>query len=85
MPGISLHTEIGLLHRIGLSKREAIAAATENFSQAFGWKIGKIKPGYAADIIIVRDNPLKDLNNLKRIDTLIHNGRVIDRNKLVQL
>jgi len=84
MPGISLHTELEMLHRIGLSKREAIAAATENFAHAFGWKIGKIKPGYAADIIIVHDNPLEDLNHLKRIDILILNGRVIDRNKLVE-
>ncbi len=79
MPGISLHTEFETLTKIGLKSREVIAAATENFSKAFGWKIGKIEKGYRADLLILNHNPLEDLKNLKDIDVLIQKGKVIDR------
>ena len=37
MPGISMHTELELLVRLGLTPREALAAATSNYSERFGW------------------------------------------------
>jgi len=85
MPGISLHTELWLLHhKIGLTKREALAAATSNFSDAFGWKNGKIEKGFAANLLILNKNPLEDLEHLKDIDILILNGQVLDRSKLLE-
>ncbi|NOX46468.1 MAG: amidohydrolase family protein [Chlorobi bacterium] len=84
MPGISLHNELGLLTRIGLSNREALAAATTNFNKAFGWKTGKIEKGFEADILILDKNPLDKLENLKEIDVLINNGKVLDRNNLLK-
>jgi hypothetical protein len=86
MPGISLHTELELLHRIGLSKREVLATATSNFAQAYGWKnVGQIKPGCVADIQVLDKNPLEDLDNLKEIHLLILRGEVIDRDDLLDL
>ncbi len=85
MPGISLHTELELLNRIGLTKREVIAAATSNFSEAFGWKLGKLKKGFAADLIILNSDPVEDLDNLKDIHLLIKDGKVIDRKALLKL
>ncbi len=84
MPGISLHTELELLNGIGLSKREVIAAATSNFNEAFGWKLGKLKKGFAADLIILNSNPLTDLKNLKDIHLLIMDGNVVDRKTLLK-
>ncbi len=84
MPGISLHTELELLHeKIGLTKREAIASATSNFAKAFGWKNGKIAKGYDANILILNKNPLDDLENLKDISTIFLKGKIIDRSKLI--
>lgn len=85
MPGISLHTELELLHRIGLTNRQAIAAATTNFAEAFHWQhAAQIKPGCIADILILEKNPLVDLNNLKEIDILILRGEIIDRESLLK-
>ena len=54
MPGSGLHLELTLLHRIGLSPREAIAAATSNFADIYGWRdIGRIEPGRVADVLIL--------------------------------
>ncbi len=83
MPGISLHTELYLLTRIGLSNEEALAASTINFSKAFGWSIGKIAPDYEADILILNTNPLDDIGNLTDIDRMFSNGVEIDRDRLL--
>ncbi len=84
MPGISLHTELKLLSRIGLTNREVIAAATVNFADAFGWQhTGEIKVGRDADILILDNNPIEDLNALKKIHLLLLQGKIIDRHKLL--
>jgi imidazolonepropionase-like amidohydrolase len=84
MPGISLHVELKLLHKIGLSNRQVIAAATSNFARAFGWNhTGQMKPGCTADILILEKNPLEDLENLKQINRLFLRGREINRQKLL--
>ncbi len=86
MPGISLHTELMLLHtQVGLSIEETLAATTFNFSKAFGWKTGRIENGYEADLLILNANPLEDLENLNDIDRIISNGKIINREALLKL
>jgi dienelactone hydrolase len=85
MPGISLHTELELLEKIGLSKREILAAATSNFPEAFGWKTGKLKKGFEADILILDKNPMKSLENLNQIAFLFNNGKEINLDKLFEI
>ncbi|HEY0677709.1 MAG TPA: amidohydrolase family protein [Chitinophagaceae bacterium] len=85
MPGISEHLEIKLLHEKGLTKRQAIAAATNNFSIFFKWTDrGLIEKGRFADILVLSGNPLDDLNNLKKIEMLFLNGEKIDRDSLLK-
>ena len=84
MAGIFLHYELQALKKVGLSNSEIISAATSNFSEVFGWKVGKLKKGYLADILILNKNPLKNLENLKDILLLIHNGKIINRNSLLR-
>jgi hypothetical protein len=84
MPGISLHTELQLLTRIGLSPRQALAAATGNFGEIFRWaKVGQVKAGYNADLLVLDENPVKDIRNLKKIRMVILNGEILDRGKLL--
>ncbi len=86
MPGISMHTELQLLTRIGLSHREAIAAATWNIAETYGFgEIGKIEAGRRADLLVLNADPLDDLGNLKLIEVLIKDGKQIDRGKLLDL
>ncbi|TFH38362.1 MAG: hypothetical protein E4G95_03720, partial [Bacteroidia bacterium] len=85
MPGISLHTELRLLASIGLSNRQAIAAATTNFCSAFGWKQkGNVEPGFFADIVILNSNPVDDLGNLNDIHLIMLNGDIVDRENLLK-
>jgi imidazolonepropionase-like amidohydrolase len=85
MPGSGLHLELTLLHRIGLSPREAIAAATSNFADIYGWRdIGRIEPGRVADVLILNADPRSDLAALDHIDRIIFRGSVVNRQSLLE-
>jgi hypothetical protein len=85
LPGISLHTEMELLVRLGLNPREALAAATNNYSLQLGWnELGLIAPGRRADILIVDSDPTANIWNARRIWVLIMDGNVIDREALLK-
>jgi len=86
LPGISMHTELELLVRLGLSPREALAAATNNYSLQFGWnELGLIAPGRRADILVIDGNPTQNIWNARRISGLILDGNPMDREKLLNL
>ena len=85
MPGISMHTELEMLVRIGLSPREALAAATNNYALQFGWnELGQIAPGRRADILVLDADPTTSVWNARRISTLIMDGNVVDRDSLLK-
>ena len=86
MPGISLHTELELLVRLGLSPREALAAATNNYALQFGWnELGLIAPGRRADILVVDADPTINIWNARRISLILLNGEPLDRDALLHL
>src|SRR6202000_2966866 len=69
MPGISMHTELEMLVRLGLSPREALAAATSNYAVQFGWtELGQIAPGRRADILVLDGDPTASIWNARRIN-----------------
>jgi adenine deaminase len=84
MAGISMHTELEMLVRVGLSAREAIAAATNNYSLQFGWnEVGQIAPGRRADILILDADPTVNVWNARRISGMILDGNMLDRESLL--
>ena len=86
LPGISEHIEIQMLHRYGLTNREALAAATNNPSIVNHWlNIGLIEAGRNADLLLLSANPVADLENLKKINMLWLNGILIDRTSLLNV
>lgn len=86
MPGISLHTELSLLTRAGLSPREALAAATANFAEVYGWRdVGRIAPGAQADLLVLRGNPAQDIAEAASIELMFQRGQVVDREALLRI
>jgi hypothetical protein len=86
LPGISVHTELEMLVRLGLTPREALAAATNNYALQFGWnELGLIAPGRRADILVVDGDPTASIWNARRISGLVLGGNVLDRNALLRL
>jgi imidazolonepropionase-like amidohydrolase len=75
-----------MLVRLGLSAREALAAATNNYSLQFGWnELGQISPGRRADILVLDADPSVNIWNVRRISGLVLDGNVMDRDGLLNL
>jgi hypothetical protein len=84
MPGISLRHELELLVRVGLTPRQALAAATENFREAFGWReLGCLAAGCVADLLVLRRDPTVDLEALREIELLVVGGELVERAALL--
>lgn len=88
-PGFSLHDELGLLVKTGLTPLEALQTATINPPEFFGMQgaLGTVEKGMTADLVLLDANPLTDIANTRRISAVIANGRLFDRaalNKLLQ-
>ena len=84
LPGIALHVELELLVRRGLTPRQALAAATSNYADKFGWhELGEISAGRRADLLVLDADPTADIRNADRISDVLLDGRVLDRDKLL--
>jgi imidazolonepropionase-like amidohydrolase len=72
-------TEIRLMKDAGMTPMQIIIAGTQNAARVCNLenKLGTIEPGKIADIIIVKDNPLEDLESLLNVQMVIHNGEII--------
>ncbi|MEL7296702.1 MAG: amidohydrolase family protein, partial [Pseudomonadota bacterium] len=79
IPGYSLHNELTILADAGLSPKQALAAATTVPAQFFDLQdvTGTIDVGKHADLVLLSANPLADIENTRRIDTVIVRGRIV--------
>ncbi len=77
IPGESLHAELALLVRSGLSPREALYAATVRPAEFFGTtqSTGQIAPGMNADLVLLQANPLTEIANTRGIVGVMVDGR----------
>ena len=84
VPGHSLHREIELYVKAGFTPMEAIQAATLVPARAMGMEkeVGTIEAGKRADLIIVDGNPLEDIRNTRKVESVITNGVMYDCAKL---
>ena len=80
-PGFSLHDELGLLVKAGLSPMEALQAATLNPARFMGKDkdFGTVETGKIADLVLLDANPLNDIANTKRIDAVVLGGNFFSR------
>ena len=72
--------EFGLLVELaGMTPSEAVASATTGAARLLGLdkEIGRIAPGFSADIIAVEGNPLDDVRVLERVTFVMVRGRTI--------
>ncbi|HYO14523.1 MAG TPA: amidohydrolase family protein [Thermoanaerobaculia bacterium] len=80
--GASIHRELELLVKAGLSPTEALAAATSAPAKAFklddrGW----IAPGLRADLILVKGDPSRDITATRDILRLWKGGVPVQRTR----
>ena len=80
VPGYSLHRELELYVQAGFTPMEAIQAATIVPARVMGVdkELGTIEPGKRADMIILSANPLDDIHNTRKVESVITNGTMYD-------
>jgi imidazolonepropionase-like amidohydrolase len=79
IPGYSLHRELELLVRAGLSPLEALGSATLGPAELFGLAddMGVVEEGRLADLVLLTANPLDDIANTQAIEAVVAGGRVV--------
>ena len=76
--------ELYYMSQAGISAMDCIVASTKNAAHALGWdsKLGTLKAGKLADLIVVKKNPLDDLRSLankNNIEYVMQGGKFVAR------
>ena len=78
--GLSLHRELELLVRSGLTPAQALASATADVADAFRLSDrGRILPGHRADLLLVRGDPTVDITATRDVLRVWRGGIEFDR------
>lgn len=85
--GFSLHEELELLVKAGLSPYEALKTATVNPAEFLGREkqLGTIEKGKLADLILLDANPLENISNTQKINAVVAGGKFLPKSELEKL
>ena len=63
----------------GMTPMQAIQSATTSAADLMGWgdRIGRIAPGYYADLVAVEGDPIKDITLLQHVAFVMKGGEVV--------
>lgn len=78
-PG-NMSLEIKLMVEMGMSPMQAIKSATANSAKLLGidQEAGTISPGKRADLLVLKDNPINDIENIEKVHAVFLQGEQVD-------
>ena len=81
VPGFSIHRELELMVASGLTPFEALQTGTVNPARFFNAadRVGTIRAGLEADLVLLDADPLQDVSNTRRIHGVMLRGRWLPR------
>lgn len=78
--GPALFREFQLMREAGLTPMQILRCTTATAARAFGGetglKLGAIEPGKLADLVILNANPLDDIANASKIESVVKGGTI---------
>ena len=85
--GFSLHDELALLVRAGLTPMESLQTATINPARFLGMEkdLGTIEKGKVANLVLLDADPSADIRNITKISKVFLAGKEFDRAALDQM
>jgi Amidohydrolase family len=86
LPGYGNQREIELLVEAGFTPVEAIQIATQNGAKFLGREdlIGTLTPGKQADLVLVKGDPSRKIDDIENIETVFKSGLGYDSAKLIE-
>jgi imidazolonepropionase-like amidohydrolase len=71
--------ELELMVQYGMKPLAVLQADMINGAKVLGWgdQIGQLRPGFLADIIAVKGNPLEDISAVERVSFVMKDGAVV--------
>lgn len=84
--GFGDQREVELLVEAGFTPLEAIHIATYNGAQFMGDldRIGTIAPGKQADLVVIKGDPSKQIEDIEKVETVFKDGIGYDSAKLIE-
>lgn len=84
--GATVHRELQLWVKAGIPPAVALQAATYNGARLLHaeQRIGLIREGYDANLLLVEGNPLDDISSTEHISEVIFRGERLDRSELLK-
>jgi hypothetical protein len=85
LPGFGDQREVELLVEAGFTPVEAIQIATENGAVYLGQqdRIGTLSPGKQADLVVIKGDPSKKIEEIENVETVFRAGIGYDSKKLI--
>jgi imidazolonepropionase-like amidohydrolase len=84
--GYGLDRELELYVQAGMTPMAAIQAATIVPARVMhlDGESGSVEPGKRADMVLVDGDPLENISNLRRVESVVKDGRLYDSRRLAQ-
>ena len=76
--GLTSQVELELLAEAGIRPDQIIQMTSLKAARMIGWEeeIGSLEPGKLADMVILDEDPLADIKNVRSVNTVVKSGRV---------
>ncbi|HXC06241.1 MAG TPA: amidohydrolase family protein, partial [Bacteroidia bacterium] len=85
IPGYSMLDECRNFAEAGISPFEVLKAGTVNPASFCHWESGKVEPGKRADLVLLENNPLENVESLDHIQGVMVRGKWFSKDDLEKM
>ena len=85
-PGFALHRELGLYAKAGVPNSHVLQSATLISARVAGKEkeLGSVEVGKKANLILVKGDPLKNISDIRKVETVMKNGNLYNPKLMYQ-